>query len=173
MRLKRGWPLLLLIFLLIALPVAEVAILVLVANQVGIWPTLATLVIHAVGGGLLMRHEGRRAWRALTNAYATGKVPTGHLADAALILIGGMLLMMPGYLSDIVGFLFLFRWTRPFARKMIAFFIARQRKSDPTPRRWSGPGDSFTKPGKPGRGQGAGGKRADGPVVIPGEVEPG
>ena len=170
MRLKRGWPLLLLIAILIVLPILEVWIIYLVANQVGIWPTLATLVIHAVGGVLLMRHEGRRAWQALTNAYTTGKVPTGHLADAALILVGGMFLMMPGYISDVVGFLFLFRWTRPFARKMIAFFLARRNKTTPGPRRWSGPGDSYTKPLKPA-GNGSP-KRADEPTIIPGEVEP-
>jgi len=53
-RLKRGWPLLLLIAILIGLPILEVWVIYLVAAQVGIWPTLATLVIHAVGGGLLM-----------------------------------------------------------------------------------------------------------------------
>ena len=168
---KRGWPLLLLIAILIGLPILEVWILVLVADQVGVWPTLATLVIHAVGGGLLMRHEGRRAWQALTNAYTTGKVPTGHLADAALILLGGTLLMMPGYLTDVIGFLFLFRWTRPFARKMIAFFVARRNKGAAGPRRWSGPGDSYTKPLKPPANGPA--KRAGEPTIIPGEVEPG
>ena len=170
MRLKRGWPLLLLIAILVGLPILEVVILVGVADQVGIWPTLATLVIHAVGGGLLMRHEGRRAWQALTNAYATGKVPTGHLADAALILVGGMFLMMPGYLTDVVGFLFLFRWTRPFARKMIAFFIARQQRGTPAPRRWTGPGDSFTQPSKPLKPADGGPRRAEDPTIIPGEV---
>ena len=170
MRLRRGWPLLLLIAILVGLPILEVVILVAVADQVGIWPTLATLVIHAVGGGLLMRHEGRRAWQALTNAYATGKVPTGHLADAALILVGGMFLMMPGYLTDVVGFLFLLRWTRPFARKMIAFFIARQQRGGPVPRRWRGPGDSFTQPTKPLKAPNGGPKRAGDPTIIPGEV---
>ena len=165
MRLKRGWPLLLLIVILVGLPIGELWIILQVAQQVGVWPTLATLVIHAVGGGLLMRYEGIRAWHALTNAYATGKVPTGHLADAALILIGGILLMMPGYLTDVVGFLFLFRWTRPFARKMIAFFVARRSKLLPDPRR-SGPGDSFT-----GRAPDGPPKRTTGPTIIPGEVE--
>jgi UPF0716 protein FxsA len=169
-RLKRGWPLLLLIAILIGLPILEVWVIYLVADQVGIWATLATLVIHAVGGGLLMRHEGRRAWQALTNAYTTGKVPTGHLADAALILVGGMFLMMPGYLSDVIGFLFLLRWTRPFARKMIAFFVARRIKRAPDPRRWSGPGDSYTRPLRPA-GNGPP-KRTGDPTIIPGDVEP-
>ena len=53
-------------------------------------------------------------------------MPTGELADAALILVGGVLLVLPGFLTDIIGFLFLLRWTRPLARKMIAFFVARR-----------------------------------------------
>ena len=97
-----------------------------------------------------------------------------HLADAALILVGGMFLMMPGYLTDVVGFLFLFRWTRPFARKMIAFFIARQQRGGPIPRRWTGPGDSFTQPTKPLKPADGAPKRAGDPTIIPGEVvEPG
>lgn len=166
MRLKRGWPLLLLIVILVGLPILEVWVMIQVAEQIGIWALLATLVIHAVGGGLLMRYEGMRAWQALTNAYTTGKVPTGHLADAALILMGGILLMMPGYITDVVGFLFLLRWTRPFARKMIAFFVARRSKRLPPPRRWSGPGDTFS--GRPSDGPP---KRANDPTIIPGEVE--
>ena len=166
MRLKRGWPLLLLIIILVGLPVLEVWVMIQVAHEVGIVPMLATLVIHAVGGGLLMRYEGIRAWHALTNAYATGKVPTGHLADAALILMGGILLMMPGYLTDVVGFLFLFRWTRPFACKMIAFFVARRSKQMPAHRRLSGPGNSF-----PGRSQEGPPQPTNGPTIIPGEVE--
>ncbi len=166
MRLKPGWPLLLLIALLLAVPILEVWIVIQLAQQVGIWLVVTTLVITAVGGAILTRHEGARAWRSLTNAYTTGKVPTGHLADAALILVGGVLLMMPGYLTDVVGFLFLFRWTRPFARKMIAFFVARRSKRLSTPRRGSGPGDSL-----PGRTPDGPPKRANGPTIIPGEVE--
>jgi UPF0716 protein FxsA len=90
-------------------------------------------------------------------------VPTGHLADAALILMGGILLMMPGYLTDVVGFLFLLRWTRPFARKMIAFFVARRSRQMPARQRWSGPGNSV--PGRPSGGP------TNGPTIIPGEVE--
>ena len=153
MRLKRGWPFLLLLLILVGLPIVEVWIMVQVAQQIGVVALLATLVIHAVGGGLLMRYEGMRAWRALTNAYTTGKVPTGHLADAALILMGGILLMMPGYLTDVVGFLFLLRWTRPFARKMIAFFVAR-RSRQVSGRTSNGPPN-----------------RTNGPTIIPAEVE--
>ena len=50
----------------------------------------------------------------------------GELADAALILVGGVLLMLPGFVTDVIGFLFLLPWTRPAARTLIAFFVARR-----------------------------------------------
>jgi UPF0716 protein FxsA len=165
-RLKRGWPLLLLIALLLTVPILEVWIVIELAQQFGIWLVVTTLAITAVGGAILTRHEGARAWRSLTNAYTTGKVPTGHLADAALILVGGVLLMMPGYLTDVVGFLFLLRWTRPFVRKMIAFFVARRAKVVGAPPQRSGPGDSLS-----GRQPDGTPKRDNGPTIIPGEVE--
>jgi len=126
MRLRHGWPLVLLGGLLVAIPIFEVWLLVQVGQQLGLLPTVLILVVEAIVGVLLMRHEGSRAWKALNDAFTKGKVPTGELADAALILVGGVLLMLPGFLTDIIGFLFLLRWTRPLARKMIAFFVARR-----------------------------------------------
>jgi UPF0716 protein FxsA len=126
MRLRHGWPLVLLVVLLVAVPIFEIWLLIKVGHQLGLLPTVLILVAQAVIGVLLMRHEGSRAWKALNDAFTEGKVPTGELADAALILVGGVLLILPGFLTDIVGFLFLLRWTRPLARKMIAFFVARR-----------------------------------------------
>jgi UPF0716 protein FxsA len=126
MRLRHGWPLVLLAALLIAIPIVEVWLLVQVGQQLGPLPTVLILVVEAIIGVLLMRHEGSRAWKALNDALTSGKVPTGELADAALILVGGVLLLLPGFLTDIIGFLFLLRWTRPIARKIIAFFVARR-----------------------------------------------
>ena len=126
MRLRRGWPMVLFVCLLVALPIFEVWLLIQVGQQLGIWPTVLILVLEAVLGVWLMRHEGSRAWKALTDAFETGKVPSGELADAALILVGGVLLMLPGFVTDVFGFVFLLPWTRPVARKLIAFFAARR-----------------------------------------------
>ena len=73
-----------------------------------------------------MRHEGRRAWSALNDAFNSGRMPTGELADAALVLVGGVLLMLPGFATDLIGFLFLLPITRPYARRVLAFFVARR-----------------------------------------------
>ena len=126
MRLRHGWPLVLLVVLLVAIPILEVWLLIKVGQQIGLLPTVLILIAEAIIGALLMRHEGSRAWKALNDAFTKGRVPTGELADAALILVGGVLLVLPGFLTDIFGFVFLLRWTRPVARKIIAFFVARR-----------------------------------------------
>lgn len=126
MRLRGGWPLALFVVLLVGVPILEVYLLVQVGERIGVWPTLAILVAEAILGGWLMRREGSRAWAALTSAFASGRVPSGELAEAALVLVGGLLLLLPGFATDLIGLFFLLPLTRPFARKMVAFFLARR-----------------------------------------------
>ncbi|MFZ1114572.1 MAG: FxsA family protein [Propionibacteriaceae bacterium] len=171
MRLRHGWPLVLLIALLVAVPIFEVWLLIKVGQQLGLLPTILILIAQAIIGALLMRHEGSRAWKALNDAFSNGKVPTGELADAALILVGGVLLILPGFLTDVIGFLFLLRWTRPVARKIIAFFVARRinRLGIPVMRARLDTenlieGESVEQPP-------ANGRKQDDPVVIAGEIE--
>ena len=174
MRLRRGWPLVLFVVLLVAVPVFEVWLLIEVGQHLGWWPTVAILVAEAVVGAWLMRHEGNRAWKALMDGMSTGKVPSGELADAALILVGGVLLMVPGFLTDILGFLFLIRWTRPIGRKLIAFFVAR--RLNRLGIRVAGArvdrsnlivGETAPEPATSGPRD----KSGDGPVIIAGEIE--
>jgi UPF0716 protein FxsA len=126
MRLRGGWPLALFVVLLVAVPIFEVYVLVQVGQRIGVLLTVAILVVEAVLGGWLMRREGSRAWRALDAAFRGGRIPTGELADAALVLVGGVLLILPGFLTDVLGLFFLIPFTRPFARQVVAFFVARR-----------------------------------------------
>jgi UPF0716 protein FxsA len=126
MRLRGGLPLAVFLVLVVALPIFEVWLLIRVGDRIGVWPTVLILVVEAVLGGWLMRREGSRAWQALTDAFGTGRVPTGELANAALVLVGGILLLLPGFATDVIGFLFLLPMTRPLARKLVAFFVARR-----------------------------------------------
>lgn len=124
MRLRRGWPLLLFVILVVAVPALEIWLLVQAGRQIGLLPLLLILFGEAVLGAWLMKREGSRAWRALQAALGTGRVPGGELADAALVLVGGVLLMLPGFATDLIGLLFLLPMTRPLARRLIAFFVA-------------------------------------------------
>ncbi len=170
MKLRRGLPLVLFVVLLVAIPIFEVWLLIQVGQQIGLLPTILILVVEAALGGWLMRREGARAWKALVDTFETGRVPTGQLADAALVLVGGLLLMLPGFATDIIGFLFLLPMTRPLARKILAFFIARRisRLNVPTVHGQT-PGDVIK--GETVDDPTAGASPQPGPTVIPGEVE--
>lgn len=109
----------------VVIPVVEIWTLVAVGGWLGLWPTLALLVLSGAVGAWLTQREGRRAWRALADAFGGGRLPTGRLADAALVLVGGILLMLPGFLSDVLGLVMLLPFTRPAVRRLLAFVLAR------------------------------------------------
>ncbi len=124
MRRRLLLPLLVVGFILIS--VAEVWLLTAVGARIGVPWTLAILAAEALLGAWLMRREGRKAWAALSGAYTTGKMPTGQLADAALVLVGGIMLILPGFFTDIIGLVCLLPFTRPLARRLIGIVLARQ-----------------------------------------------
>jgi UPF0716 protein FxsA len=178
---RRSWLAPLLIVLLIAIPIAEVWLLVQVGEAIGAVPTILILVAEAILGGWLMQREGRRAWAALNTAFASGKMPTGELADAALILVGGLLLMLPGFITDLFGFVFLLPFTRPYARRVLGFVVARRVARlgvdvavirAQTDRGNIVPGE-VVEPGDPAGEASPGGSTGDasGPVIIRGEIE--
>lgn len=123
---RRGWLLPTLLLGFIAVPILEVWLLTVVGTRIGLLPTVGILIAEAALGGWLMRREGAKAWKALQDAFDSGKMPAGELADAALVLVGGVLLMLPGFFTDVIGLLFLLPCTRPLARGLIGFLIARQ-----------------------------------------------
>ncbi|MFZ1412745.1 MAG: FxsA family protein [Micropruina sp.] len=123
---RRPWLLPLILVGFIAVPILEVWLLTVVGTQIGLLPTVGILIAEAALGAWLMRREGAKAWKALQDSFNSGKMPAGELADAALVLVGGVLLMLPGFFTDVIGLLFLLPFTRPLARALIGFVIARQ-----------------------------------------------
>ena len=111
---------------LLVTPVIEIAVIIQVGQQIGVWWTVALLLVESALGAWLVRREGARAWRALNLGFQTGRLPTGELADAALVLIGGTLLLTPGFVTDVVGFCFVLPFTRPVARRALQAFLARR-----------------------------------------------
>jgi len=121
---RTRWGLLALLFM--AVPVLEIYVLIQIGQVIGAWWTVLLLVADGVLGSYLMRHEGSRAWQALRQALDERRMPARELADAALILVGGTLLLTPGFVSDVVGLFCVLPFTRPFARQLLSRFIARR-----------------------------------------------
>jgi UPF0716 protein FxsA len=116
-----------LVFLaMLVVPLAEIAVIVAVGNVIGAWQTFALLLAESALGAYLVKHEGRRTWQALSAALGSGHMPGRELADATLILIGGTLLLTPGFLTDIAGFFFVLPFTRPITRRWLQDIVERR-----------------------------------------------
>lgn len=152
---------LLLVVMFLVVPIVEIYVIVQVGQEIGALPTVALLVVESLIGAWLVRREGGRAWAALRTAVTSGQLPSRELADAALVLIGGTLLLTPGFVTDVFGFLFVLPLTRPVARRLLAGFVAR-RATVAVSR--IGP-----RPGAGGGGP-AGRRPAHDDRVVPGEV---
>jgi len=109
---------LLLVALFILVPIAELAIIIQVGQALGLWWTIALLIADSVLGSLLMRSQGRAAWRRFTEAVQSGRAPAREVADGVMIIFGGALLLTPGFISDAVGILFLLPPTRAVIRRV-------------------------------------------------------
>jgi UPF0716 protein FxsA len=108
-----------LIVLFIAVPIIELAVIIQVGQLIGLWPTLAILVADSILGSVLMRSQGRAAWRGFNAALASGRPPAREVLDGVLVIFGGALLLTPGFATDIFGLLLLFPPTRAVARRLL------------------------------------------------------
>ncbi len=124
MRRRIPWGVLAVLFVVI--PLVEIYLLIQVGQVIGVWWTILLLIADSILGSYLVKHEGGRAWQALRQAIESHKMPAKELADGALILIGGTLLLTPGFLSDVVGFFCILPFTRPVARRLLTEFITRK-----------------------------------------------
>lgn len=163
-RLRRG-PGLLAWFVagLLLLPVLEIAVIIQVGQVIGPWPTLILLVVESALGAWIVRREGGGAWRALNETLAAGRMPGRELADSALILVGGTLLLTPGFITDAAGFFLVIPPTRAVARRLFGR-LARGRLTVVATASAAG-GSGFAASAYPDGGVGGGVGR-----TIPGEV---
>jgi UPF0716 protein FxsA len=101
-----------LLLLLIAIPVAEIWVIVQVAHHIGILETLVLLLAVSGTGAWLLKQQGLATWRRLQDTMQRGEMPTQEAADGALILLGGALLLTPGFITDAVGLILILPPTR-------------------------------------------------------------
>lgn len=137
------WPLILAV-LFIGVPILEIYVIIQVGSVIGAWWTVGLLLAEGVLGGWLVKREGRRAWASLQDAFRGGKLPNREVADAALILVGGTLLLAPGFVTDVFGFFMVLPFTRPLARRALTWVANRQVKKAVARRSGAQPGAAPT-----------------------------
>ncbi len=93
-------------------PLAELALLIYVGSRVGVWWTIGTVIAVGVAGTLLARTQGLAALRRVVAAVEAGRMPGDELLGAAVVLVGAVLLVTPGFLTDVAGLLCLVPPTR-------------------------------------------------------------
>ncbi|KAA1415905.1 FxsA family protein [Nocardioides humilatus] len=120
---RRRWLPLVLVLAFVVVPLLEIYVVIQVGQAIGPWWTILLLIIDSLIGAWLVKREGRRAWQALRDALQTYRPPAKELADGALILIGGTLLLTPGFATDVAGFLLVLPFTRPIFRRLLTGYL--------------------------------------------------
>jgi UPF0716 protein FxsA len=114
-----------LVIALLVVPIAELWVILQVSDRVGVLNTIVLLIFVSVLGGLLLKQQGAATWRRLQTTLQRGEMPTIEAIDGALILLGGALLLTPGFLTDIVGLLLILPPTRASLRGVFRRFVKK------------------------------------------------
>ena len=141
-------PLLFLAF--IVLPIAELWVIIEIGGAIGVLPTLALLIVDSIVGAMLARSQSRVAWERFNLALAEGRIPAKEIFNGAMIILGGALLLTPGFITDIFGIALLIPPTRAMIRTFLTRLLGRRgavafRVASFGNDRFRGPG-----PGQPG-----------------------
>jgi UPF0716 protein FxsA len=112
-------PLLFVLFIL--LPIAELWLIIQIGGAIGVLPTLALLIVDSLVGAALARSQSRAGWERFNVALAEGRIPGKEVFDGAMIILGGALLLTPGFITDIFGLVLLI----PPSRAIVRAFLSR------------------------------------------------
>ncbi len=148
---------LVILVVLIGVPIAEIAVFIQVGGWIGLWPTIAMVVLTAMIGTALLRQQGFAILMKVRESLAAGRLPLAEVFDGVCLLAAGALLLTPGFVTDAVGFLLLVPPVRAAVRLWLAAYLMSSGRvhtvsEGPAPRR---------DPPRP----------AGGPTVIEGEYE--
>src|SRR4029450_11741971 len=134
-------PMVLFLFLIfLAPPLVELAVIVQVAGAIGVLNTLGLLIAVSLIGAWLAKREGLGVLRRIQAALDRGEIPSREVADGALILLAGALMIAPGFVSDAVALLLLIPPTRAVVRGLMLRSLARRGRARVTAWRPRGPG---------------------------------
>jgi len=127
-------------FFLLALPLMEIAVFVVVGRQIGALATVGLVLLSAVAGGLLLRHQGFGVMARIRAETEAGRDPSRHLAHGAMIVVASTLLIVPGFITDIAGLLLFLPPVRDLAWRRLKDRITVVGGFGMGPGRGAGPG---------------------------------
>jgi UPF0716 protein FxsA len=145
-------PFFLLLALFVVVPILEIYVIIQVGQAIGALWTIALLIADSILGAVLMKSQGRAAWRRFQLAVQEGRVPAREVLDGALVIFGGAFLLTPGFCSDIVGALLLLPPTRAVIRRILMRRFTFGLVSGAMPKRGVPPRGRPPGPGAPGQG---------------------
>ncbi|WP_417518927.1 FxsA family protein [Minwuia sp.] len=154
---------LLLLLIFVGVPILEIAVFIQAGDLIGLWPTLAIILLTGIAGTVLLRIQGFGVVRRIQQQADEGKVPVFELFEGLCLFAAGLLLLTPGFVTDTVGFLLFL----PPVRKAMAAFIATRIRVRGAGRFQFGTG----RPGGPGHGPHRGPGDGQGPI-IDGDYQP-
>jgi UPF0716 protein FxsA len=121
---------LIILALLVIFPIIEISVLIAVGHVIGAaWTILLVLATSALGAWLL-RHQGARSWRAFRADVTEGRPPGNTVTEGLLVLVGGVLMLVPGFVSDVMGGLLIAPPTRKLARVGVLALLGRRLTPD-------------------------------------------
>lgn len=110
---------------LLALPLVEIAGFVIVGDAIGVLPTIALVILTSIAGSILLRVQGFGVMNRISAEMKAGRDPSRDLAHGVMVLVAGVLLLLPGFFTDIIGILLFIPPVRDlgwrFVRKRIRF----------------------------------------------------
>ena len=115
----------LLVFLIIVIPALEIGFLLLSGKTIGVLPTILLIVLTGVVGAWLAKKQGIEALRKAQQQMQYGQIPNEAILDGLCILIGGLLLLTPGFITDVTGFLLLFPISRNKIKPILLSIIRK------------------------------------------------
>jgi UPF0716 protein FxsA len=118
-----------LLAIFIIVPVLEFYILIQLAILIGPIPTFGIVVLTGIAGAALAKHQGLEVLRRIQTEMSFGQMPGDALFDGVLVLVGGVLLLTPGILTDITGFLLLVPLSRNLAKKYLRNWVNKKMQS--------------------------------------------
>ena len=153
-----------LVLIFIVVPIAELYVIIQVGGAIGVLPTLVLLLLDALLGSMLLRQQGRGAWIRFNRALAENRLPHKEVLDGVLIVLGGALLITPGFLTDILGLILLIPPTRAIVRAFFSRSVRRRMAMGGGATMWTF-GGRARRPQRPGPARG-------GPRPEPDDAEP-